>query len=243
MRRHAFTLIEILVVVAILAILAGLLFPVFSQAKSDGKKGACLSNMRQIGIAVQLYTNDFDDFYPQTRQSSLQPDVDDASGGIDEPIYGSVFATLIPYVGKKGAPYDGSIFSCPVDPDPMGKQCFEIDPDAPEVSSYLANAYFAFGLNGSGIASPAATIYFSERRSVRDGSVDPFCDDIYRPWFNTLNPKAPEDEMDPYFGAVATQLHNGRSNFDFADGHTKNLAWSETYSPPNINLHSLKPLR
>lgn len=58
---RAFTLIELLVVIAIIAILAAILFPVFSQAKSAAKQAACLSNMKQLGLAAALYQNDYDD--------------------------------------------------------------------------------------------------------------------------------------------------------------------------------------
>src|SRR5262245_11596068 len=52
---NAFTLIELLVVVAIIALLAALIFPAFSRAKESGKGAACISNLRQIGIALQVY--------------------------------------------------------------------------------------------------------------------------------------------------------------------------------------------
>jgi prepilin-type N-terminal cleavage/methylation domain-containing protein/prepilin-type processing-associated H-X9-DG protein len=60
----AFTLIELLVVIAIIAILAAILFPVFAQAKAAAKKTAQLSNMKQLGIGLQLYTGDSDDVLP-----------------------------------------------------------------------------------------------------------------------------------------------------------------------------------
>ncbi|CAN5511569.1 hypothetical protein BH11ARM2_BH11ARM2_35310 [soil metagenome] len=61
MNNRAFTLIELLVVIAIIAILAAILFPVFAQAKAAAKATADLSNIKQIGTAMQIYTNDFDD--------------------------------------------------------------------------------------------------------------------------------------------------------------------------------------
>ncbi len=65
--RRAFTLIELLVVIAIIAILAAILFPVFARAKEAAKKAKCLSHLRQAGIAMELYLNDYDDRLPDRR--------------------------------------------------------------------------------------------------------------------------------------------------------------------------------
>lgn len=64
MKKQGFTLIELLVVIAIIAILAAILFPVFSRAREQARKTACLSNMKQIGMAVQMYCQDWDETYP-----------------------------------------------------------------------------------------------------------------------------------------------------------------------------------
>ncbi|MCB0826642.1 MAG: prepilin-type N-terminal cleavage/methylation domain-containing protein [Armatimonadetes bacterium] len=64
MKKNAFTLIELLVVIAIIAILAAILFPVFAQAKMAAKKTQSLSNLKNIGTAVQIYIADYDDMYP-----------------------------------------------------------------------------------------------------------------------------------------------------------------------------------
>jgi prepilin-type N-terminal cleavage/methylation domain-containing protein/prepilin-type processing-associated H-X9-DG protein len=66
-RGSAFTLIELLVVIAVIAILAALLFPVFAQARERARMSACLSDMRQIGMAVMLYVQDYDETYPCLR--------------------------------------------------------------------------------------------------------------------------------------------------------------------------------
>jgi len=61
-RRSGFTLIELLVVIAIIAILAGMLFPVFARARESARKIQCLSNVKNIAMAFQIYLTDFDAF-------------------------------------------------------------------------------------------------------------------------------------------------------------------------------------
>src|SRR5690348_5806736 len=63
-RRGGFTLIELLVVIAIIAILAAILFPVFAQAREKARTATCLSNLRQIGLANQMYLQDYDERFP-----------------------------------------------------------------------------------------------------------------------------------------------------------------------------------
>src|SRR3954447_7190477 len=67
-RFAAFTLIELLVVIAIIAILAAILFPVFAQAREKARATSCLSNGRQLGTAIMMYAQDYDETYPHNHQ-------------------------------------------------------------------------------------------------------------------------------------------------------------------------------
>ena len=60
-RCRGFTLIELLVVIAIIAILAAILFPVFAQARDKARSAACLSNLKQVALALSMYTSDYDE--------------------------------------------------------------------------------------------------------------------------------------------------------------------------------------
>jgi prepilin-type N-terminal cleavage/methylation domain-containing protein len=64
-RNRAFTLVEVLVVIVIILALAALIFPVFARAKENARRGVCQSNLRQIGIAVLLYRQDYDGMDPE----------------------------------------------------------------------------------------------------------------------------------------------------------------------------------
>jgi len=63
MKRKGFTLIELLVVIAIIAILAAILFPVFARAREKARQTSCLSNLKQLGLAAQMYCQDYDETF------------------------------------------------------------------------------------------------------------------------------------------------------------------------------------
>lgn len=64
--KQGFTLIELLVVIAIVAILASILFPVFARARENARRSSCMSNLKQIGLGIIQYTQDYDEYYPPT---------------------------------------------------------------------------------------------------------------------------------------------------------------------------------
>lgn len=111
--RPGFTLIELLVVIAIIAILAALLFPVFARAKASAKKTACISNLRQIGDAIVMYENDYDDVFPHAVDPSDKwaPDIWSDFPDFQEeiPKMPLMSEALQPYVKSK------EIFHCPAD--------------------------------------------------------------------------------------------------------------------------------
>src|SRR5437763_1207960 len=96
--RRAFTLIELLVVIAIIAVLAAILFPVFQQAREKARAISCLSNARQIGTALMLYLQDYDETYPQEHPSTSNPALDDNTAQLETVDYGSPFDKILPYV-------------------------------------------------------------------------------------------------------------------------------------------------
>jgi prepilin-type N-terminal cleavage/methylation domain-containing protein len=97
MRHRAFTTIELLVVIAIIALIAALLFPVISHAREAGRRTRCLSNLRQIGMALQLYLGDYDETFPMNRFPDAQHLLSNEWGGLQGSSYNWKRA-LLPYL-------------------------------------------------------------------------------------------------------------------------------------------------
>jgi prepilin-type N-terminal cleavage/methylation domain-containing protein/prepilin-type processing-associated H-X9-DG protein len=233
--RVAFTLIELLVVIAIIAILAAILFPVFAQAREKARAISCLSNGRQIGTALMLYVQDYDETYPQEHPSTGNPVVDDNTGQLEALDFGSPFDKILPYVGSRDTSRT-ALFVCPSDPDPHGKAITDsagncVSNGAPPpgpLSSYIINAYYLFGATLAQINEPAQSIYVVERRS--EGKSTDFCDVHYHPWMAESEvPTGPADKVNPV--AIGSTRHTGGSNYVYADGHSKWQRFENTRKP------------
>ncbi len=105
-RKNAFTLIELLVVIAIIAILAAILFPVFAQAREKARAISCLSNTKNLGTAVMMYAQDYDEVLP-ARQHPLAPPPRPGVG------YPQIYDILNPYIKNGDGWSRGGIWSCP----------------------------------------------------------------------------------------------------------------------------------
>lgn len=141
--RPAFTLVELLVVLAIIGILAGLMLPSLAQAKGQARRAGCLSNLRQIGLATRLYT-DQESSYPPAWVGPEQRWMD----------------LIKPFLDKSSR-----VYLCPADPQP---QAVTWDPSIH--LSYGINVFrfgdrdssFWYGVRANRVRRPAQTILFAD---------------------------------------------------------------------------------
>jgi len=120
MKKKGFTLIELLVVVAIIAILAAMLLPALARARETARRGVCVSNLKQIGLALKMYAQDFDESFPDASGVAQPP----AGAGEGEGHVIMCFNKLLGYTNSTAAGWntnrpcpnylkDPGIFICP----------------------------------------------------------------------------------------------------------------------------------
>jgi prepilin-type N-terminal cleavage/methylation domain-containing protein/prepilin-type processing-associated H-X9-DG protein len=216
--NQGFTLIEMLVVVAIIGILTAILLPVFASVREKGRRTACLSNMKQIELAVTAYAQDNEGFFPPL-----------STTGTDWA--GSVFN----YVQAK------DVFRCPTIQVPPSL-------DLPFMNTSLTNLSKGYAMNAglsdaeigstvvfSGVAGariqfPASTVALGEF-AYRNAPVAPGVNGFNIVYVADL--AAPEVESslpvgETFIGPPGGLRHNGGSNYAFVDGH---VHW---YTPAQV---------
>lgn len=215
--KSGFTLIELLVVIAIIAILAAILFPVFAQAREKARTASCSSNARQLGLAILMYNQDYDERFPF---AGWRPN-DEGTGDWQN--------TTAPYIKNKG------IFRCASstddDEDPSNPQAWSWNRNP---VSYLMNNMLAqdrHPKNLAGVKAPADTWM------IMDGHSDWGCPNnvcVGVDWMG--RPKTVWLMEDTTFGSDGSLVtgwlswqgftwglprHNGGGNICYADGHVK----------------------
>jgi prepilin-type N-terminal cleavage/methylation domain-containing protein/prepilin-type processing-associated H-X9-DG protein len=235
LRIRGFTLIELLVVIAIIAILAAILFPVFFAVKQRGKAASCLSNCRQIGMALMNYAGDWDNRIPQ---SAWNWGISDNTPNLPCPQAGYEML-IMPYVKN------WSVFLCP------GQATVRVfvggvwkdvpfkplsDPSQKGMVSYGYSSGVAYpdGAQRKWLSSPDA-----ELRSYRSLSDFPAATSTillaenWQGWHDVWD-GALKGTTDTLVNNVDKERHLGAANYVFADGHAKAYRYSATHYPHNL---------
>lgn len=210
--RKGFTLIELLVVIAIIAILAAILFPVFARAREKARQASCQSNLKQIGIALAMYAQDYDERMPAN--DPVNWDAADAAR-YRNAWPGWVSNSLEPY--EKNA----QIYICP-----SGSGWYW-DWRSGQNTSYCFNYISCYGAKLANFQEPSKMI-------VMWDSANPWADyyagihDRDIAWFQSGE-------------WTGTCWHNQMGNYLYADGHVKAAKWPQITWGQIYNITSSHP--
>jgi prepilin-type N-terminal cleavage/methylation domain-containing protein/prepilin-type processing-associated H-X9-DG protein len=209
-RKSGFTLIELLVVIAIVAILAALLFPALAGARERGRQAVCASNLRQIGAALILYTDDWEDTYPY-----ISPDT------------GSGYwlrQVLTPFLQKP----DPGVWLCPS--DQWREYLYQYDPTVygsiPDYTSYSFNGQFIDLLGAECQSSPDLVVRATSTVKIPSETIA-----VGEGGLTNLPRVFAFQPGDPLWQYYYSLWHRKRGNFLFADGHVRLLTVRQTLTP------------
>lgn len=206
---RGFTLIEVLVVVAIIALLISILAPSLAAARRQARSTLCLSNVRQLGVASQMYANSW---------KGMLVDFGLAHGGsVDESK--TWLNSLRREYGQK------LVARCPDDQSPYWTQPYP-GTTQKRRASYGVNEYLTGRLAGyerfrkiEAIRRPATTILFCELTHLGEYAVS----DHVHPVNWVLNPLAEARKQ------IEPDLHSGKANYAYADAHAESARFEQTF--------------
>jgi len=205
--RRGFTLIELLVVIAIIAILAAILFPVFARAREKARMTSCLSNMKQLGTAALMYTQDYDEIYALTAHNCCVANFADT-------LTPTWIRGLVPYVKN------AAVWECPSAQNAWAPTQGTGTGDMPRATNYVVSGNVD-GRKVSEIIHPAQVPYVTEWCAC-----DPHA--YLRPLkcCNLAGWGRPYNEVPSYWGIQHAALtgpttEDGLYNVIFCDGHAK----------------------
>ena len=215
-RRRGFTLIELLVVIAIIAILAAILFPVFARARENARRASCQSNLKQIGLGILQYTQDYDESLPRSRNAGVTLPANGALASIT-PAWAPWQFVIQPYVKSY------QLFKCPSN----SASGFTTNSNDLVPKSYQSN--------GGNVANDPGL--FGGDRPMNEGKTTALAA-MDSPSQLLLVGEHP-DRADPDFFSYSTSITflshlQTTTNFLFADGHVKALKPVATGTPVNM---------
>ncbi|MFO8082031.1 MAG: DUF1559 domain-containing protein [Armatimonadota bacterium] len=216
MKRHGFTLIELLVVIAIIAILAAILFPVFARAREKARQTSCLSNVKQMGLAVMMYVQDYDEMYPNLQLALETPFT----------YRGFSHGQMLWYMAIEPYHNNVQVFNCPSTAATWRGQ-YTGDTRYgynAEVGRYASGTSSAVGL--ADIRLPAETLILADSDWTHS--------EADYGWSNSWMVRRV-----PHVSRFIPARHNGGANIAFCDGHAK---WSQIPLDPNYTGTGDPPL-